>query len=195
MVRARAMTAALDSGLIALLAEEPATAAQLSEQLALDPAGIAVILRVLTEDGVVTVRGAEFRLAPSTQAAALDEGLAPVLGFMGDQWEILSDLDEQLERPRDIHGRELPPDFWQRYQAALAANAGETPAELAAALGADSSERVLDVGGGHGLFGSACRPFRLPSRCSTCPWPSPWPRPGPAGARGATRPGPRRRTC
>ncbi len=162
MTSARAMMAAEELGIVAALAEQPATTDGLAERLGLDPDGAGVLLEVLLAFGMVAFgpRG----WTPTARAGwLLDPGLSRLVAFNRDQWDLTTDLTARLRGAGpDLHHSPVArkEGFWTRYLQALAITAGETCSELAAALPIDGPTRILDVGGGHGWYAAAlCERF------------------------------------
>jgi SAM-dependent methyltransferase len=159
---ARALIAATRLGLIAALAENPATPAELATRLELEEESVELVLCALLNLGYTRqrrdgrfalTRTARRWLAPGTWDAVIGD-----LAY--DNWALISHLDERLQGKPPAGWHERPEDdpLWERYQHAMAQLARQTATPLARAIPARSPRRLLDLGGSHGLHAAAmCR--------------------------------------
>jgi SAM-dependent methyltransferase len=161
-IAARALIAATRLGLIAALAEHPASPTELAGSLGLDEETVELVLCALLNlgytrrhrDGRYALRGTARRwLTPGTWDAVIG-GLAP------DGWDLIGHLDERLQGRPPVGWHERPEDdpLWERYQHAMTQLARQAAGPLARAIPARSPRRLLDLGGSHGLHAAAmCR--------------------------------------
>ncbi len=166
MTAARAIIAATRLGVVAALAEEPATARVLSARLSLDLAGCEALLAALDALGYVR-RGPGGSYAPSAAGLRLVPGsedtMAHFVGaYSAHAWEMLGELERVLADPSGArsHHRPAGDDFWDSYIRGLF-ELGRAEHDLNAAMvPAQDPRTLLDVAGGHGGFAMAmCRRF------------------------------------
>ncbi len=164
MGEARCLIAATRLGTFEALADGGRTAAEVAETTGCDPVAMGTLLNALNGFGVVRRKGQPPAYLLTRQARKwLVKGgkrsLHNALSFMGDLWDQMNDLEEVVRtgEVRRIHEAGLPPEFWERYMWGLA-DLGRFIAPFVARLLplGSSPERLLDVGGGHGLFSAAC---------------------------------------
>jgi DNA-binding transcriptional ArsR family regulator len=161
-IAARALIAATRLGVIAALAERPASPTELAGDLTLDERSIELILDALLNlgytrrrrDGRYALKRVARRwLAPGTWDAVIG-GLAP------GGWDLISHLDERLKGGPPVGWHERPTDdpLWEPYQRAMAQIANGTADAVARAIRVRHPKRLLDLGGSHGLHAAAmCR--------------------------------------
>ena len=151
MAKARCLLAGERLGLFDALASGPREVDDLAESLSCNADGLRVLVRALVDVGVVTVRHGR---------VAMRARIAPdIVRFLEDEWRWLGELDHRVKHGgTDAHHAPQPDGFRERYDRALVAALGETPEELARIVPVSRSpERLLDVGGGHGLVAAAFR--------------------------------------
>lgn len=164
MAGARALITATRAGLPATLAEEPASAARLSERLGLELAGVEALLAALEALGYV--RGdadGSFELSPAA-AGLLPGSEVSIASFIGEYnahaWEMLGRLDEVLRDPAAAasHLRPAGDPFWDSYIRGLYELSRAEHEHNARLVPASDPRQLLDVAGGHGGFAIAmCR--------------------------------------
>ncbi len=159
---ARALIASTRVGLIAALAEHPARPDELASSLGLDEQSVELLLEALLNlgytrrrrDGCFALRRTARRwLTPGAWDAVIGE-----LAY--DNWELISHLDERLlgAPPAGWHERPADDPLWERYQRAMTQLARPVADLLARAIPARDPQRLLDLGGAHGLHAAAlCR--------------------------------------
>jgi SAM-dependent methyltransferase/DNA-binding transcriptional ArsR family regulator len=161
-IGARALIAATRLGLIAALAEQPASPAELAGSLGLDEQSVELVLCALLNlgytrrrrDGRFALRGTARRwLTPGTWDAVIGE-------LAREGWDLIGHLDERLQGQPPVGWHERPEGdpLWERYQDAMAQLARQAAGPLAKAIPVRSPRRLLDLGGSHGLHAAAmCR--------------------------------------
>ncbi|MGH2833394.1 MAG: methyltransferase [Solirubrobacteraceae bacterium] len=159
---ARALIAATRLGLIAALAEHPASSAELASELELDEESVELVLCALLNLGYTRQRRDRRFALRSTARRWLTPGTwdAVIGGLAYDNWALMSHLDERLQGKPPVGWHERPADdpMWERYQHSMAQLARQTAGPLAGAIPARSPRRLLDLGGSHGLHAIAmCR--------------------------------------
>lgn len=166
MAGARALISATQTGVIAALAQEPASPQQVAARLALEPAGVEVLLTALEALGYVQADAAG-RYRTTTAASQLDlaaeDSIASFIGaYNAHAWEMLARLDEVLRDRRTAasHERPVGDSFWEHYIRGLFELSRAEHAHNAALVPLADPRRLLDVAGGHGGFAMAmCRRF------------------------------------
>ena len=166
---ARAIVAGVRLGVFEAIAPgERVDAATLAERTGCHPVGIEVLANALTGFGMLTRSGHRYGLATPARrwlrrGAKME--LVDAVDFLGHCLDLTTNLEEDVRTGAivRIHDRKLSPEFWGAYMRALATftklGAPEVSRSLrkAGALGTKSQPitRVLDVGGGHGLWAAA----------------------------------------
>lgn len=155
---------AVQTGIAARLAQQPATAAELAADLELDPVPTRLLLDCLRSGGHVRVRRGRYRLTRSARRWLGPESPLSVARYVAgsaDYWSWWAQLDEvtRTGRPTGHHAVEPDDPYWHRYirgQADLARlSAGEVAKKLRLP---ENSRTLLDLGGGHGWYSAQlCR--------------------------------------
>jgi SAM-dependent methyltransferase len=166
MGTARTAVAACRLGVFECLAEGPATAEEVADQLGLHGEGARTLLAALNGFGYVRHKRGQYRNSKQTTRWLLRDSKRSVrdsLEFFGDLWDRLEGL-ESLVRTGEIarlHDAEADPQFWRRYMRALGSPAKILAREVLRKVKLDRPPaRLLDVGGGHGMFSVAfCRRY------------------------------------
>ena len=158
----RAVTVAREYAVFETLDTSPATAAELAAELDLDERGARRLLAFLAETGYVTESGGRYRNTALTDRWILesaDGGMGAYFVFWDQQ--VLPFWNEQLGAALEhgtpdtnfydwLSGRE---QGWDHAQAAFQETAEQTAAEVVASVDVpDGQTRLLDIGGGHGLY-------------------------------------------
>jgi SAM-dependent methyltransferase len=159
---ARALIAATRVGLIAALVEHPARPDELARSLNLDEQSVELLLEALLNLGYTRCRrDGRFALRRTARRWLTPGAWDAVIGELAyDNWELLSHLDERLRGapPAGWHERSADDPLWERYQRAMAQLARPVADPLARAIPARAPQRLLDLGGSHGLHAAAlCR--------------------------------------
>lgn len=155
---ARVTGAAVRLGVFEALAAGPRRAEQVAATIGADPTGTAMLLSALNGTGFLSRRDGVYALRPQTRRWLLADGpgsLRDASLFLADLWDRWATLEETVRSGRcaDFHAAGQDPGHWERYLRGLGCFARMARAEVAkkAALPA-SARRVLDVGGGHGVY-------------------------------------------
>ena len=166
MGTARTAIAACRLGVFECLAEGPATAEQVATRLELHGEGARTLLAALNGFGYLRHKRGQYRNSRLTTRWLLRDSRRSVrdsLEFFGDLWDRLEGL-EGLVRDGEIarlHDTQADPQFWRRYMRALGSPAKILSKEVIRKIKLDRPPaRLLDVGGGHGMFSVAfCRRY------------------------------------
>ena len=156
----RAVGLALDLGVFASLAEAPGTADDLGSRLECAPDGLEPLLGFLDALGYLSRSGDRYSVTAMTEAWLLDgpESVAPWLSF----WEevVFPFWDAQLETAVRTGEPDLTlyewlddhPEHWRAAHEGFRAVAGVLSGTVLGKLDLPDGARVLDLGGGHGLY-------------------------------------------
>ena len=166
MAMSGAVVAAVRTGIVARLAREPSTAAELAAGLALDPLPARLLLDCLRASGHVSCRGGRYRLSRGARRWLDPDSPLSIARFVvgtADYWDWWAGLPETVRagRPAGHHDAPCGDPYWERYiggQFELARlSAGGVARKLRLPPAARS---VLDIGGGHGWYSAAlCRRY------------------------------------
>lgn len=158
------LVAATEVGVTACLARRPLTAAEVADELDLDPAATLLLLRCLRSGGHLTVRGDRYRLSRSSRRWLDPDSRFSVARFVAgtaDYWGWWKSLPDVLRTGRPVGHHAAPPDdpYWDRYIAGQYELARLSAAEVARRIRLPKGARtVLDIGGGHGWYSAQlCR--------------------------------------
>jgi SAM-dependent methyltransferase len=160
------LIAAVRTGMLARLAQQPSTAADLADWLNLDQTPTRLLLECLRSAGHVTCRGWRYGLSRSARRWLAPESGLSVARFIegtDDYWDWWSGLDKVVRHGQPVEHHAAPPDdpYWRRYIAGQYELARLSAAEVARRLPLGGNPRsVLDIGGGHGWYSAAlCRRY------------------------------------
>jgi len=156
--------AAVRSGLIARLAEGPATAAELAGELGLDPLPARLLLDCLRSAGHLTCRDERYDLSRRSRRW-LDPGsgisVAQFIAGSADYWDWWAGLPDVTRSGQPFGHHDAAPDdpYWRRYISGQLDLARLSAAEVARKLRLPGDPRsLLDIGGGHGWYSAElCR--------------------------------------
>ena len=155
---ARCLGAAVRLGVFEALADGPRGPEQVAATIQADPTGTAMLLSALNGTGFLSRRDGRYALRPQTRRWLLADSpgsLRDASLFLADLWDRWARLEEVVRTgtTADFHAAGQDPGHWERYLRGLACFARMARGEVAkkAALPA-GARRVLDVGGGHGVY-------------------------------------------
>jgi SAM-dependent methyltransferase len=154
-----ALLAAHELGVLALLWQDDCSFDQITQQLSLDPRGTCALLSTLHNLGIVEQNGETYALtAIGRQAADPDGAYTGYLGFHALLRRSWADLPVRL-RQGDSSGfapnHTDSPELVAQYIKAMDALGTPIAHELAAILNVKPGEKVLDLGGGSGVYARA----------------------------------------
>ena len=149
-------------GLFKVLAERPLTSTETAQALNSHPRGTESLLAALATIGYVTEKNGRYHLTPLAQKWALDNDTFN-LGASMTFWtavfqELSADWLEVMQTGERPYGSiyewlENKPDIADAFQQQLMANVTFTGADVIKKLQmGETATKILDVGGGHGLF-------------------------------------------
>lgn len=148
-------------GVFDALAAGAATPEEVARATGCDVQGMDMLLTSLAGFGLVRRKAGRTvltRASARTLVRSSPTALADLLTFGEDLERLLAGLPEAVRTGRhvDLHHSDQPPEFWVRYLGGLASAARFLGAILARLIPLPrGSRRLLDVGGGHGLWAVA----------------------------------------
>ena len=157
----RSIVAGARLGFFDALADGPLRVEQLAEATQCSERGTRALSAALVGTGLLRRRkGMLENTATSARwlVRGEDGALPDVVLFMGYCQELVRDLESQVQTGAVVrlHDRTHPPAFWQSYMGALAAFAKLVGREVVRRIRHSGRlERLLDIGGGHGLYAGA----------------------------------------
>jgi len=158
MTISRSLITAVELELFEALRDGPLGAAELSERLGTDRYGTETLLKALNGARYLSCRNGRYANGRVVSRWLVDGALVHLkdsLLFYGDLWDVMSDLTPMVRSGdvTNLHYEGRPAEFWQRYLRALAAFAPLVAPEIVSKSRLPkNARRVLDVGGGHGLY-------------------------------------------
>lgn len=164
MGASRAILTGVELGVFEALASGPQTAEQVAQTLKTDPWGTSTLLNALNGFGLLHQEAGHFRLrrqAERWMSPQSPHSLQDAFLFATEFEKLLHNMTERVRTGQryNMHLEPQTPEFWRRYMRGLASYARVLGKELARRTVLPSgSKRLLDVGGGHGMFSAAfCR--------------------------------------
>ncbi|MBS3973567.1 MAG: class I SAM-dependent methyltransferase [Actinobacteria bacterium] len=158
MTISRSLITAVELELFEALGDGPLSAAELSDRLGTDRHGTEILLKALNGARYLSCRNGRYSNGRVVHRWLVDGALVHLrdsLLFYGDLWDVMSDLTSMVRSGAvtNLHYEGRPAEFWQRYLRALAAFAPLVAPEIVSKSKLPrNARRVLDVGGGHGLY-------------------------------------------
>ncbi len=165
MGQCRVLLTACKLGVFDAIGDGELTAEELAERLDTHPDGTRTLLSALNGFGYVKRRQGKVRnSAAAHKWLRLDspKSMLDTMLFIADLWDRMTDLDEAVRTgglPRFHDG--MAPEVWGRYVRGLAAFARIAAGEAVRKVKLPRPpKRLLDVGGGHGMFSCGfCRKY------------------------------------
>lgn len=162
---ARSLQVAQTTGMLSRLAEGPASAPELAQELGLRAQGTALVLDVLTVSGVLEAGpGSRYSLTKRSAKWLSPDSGSYVGDFLADTthyWEWWQHLEELVRDGSSIELHDKPADdqYWRSYITGQYQLARLSSAAVAKAVALPANARsLLDVAGAHGEFSMAlCR--------------------------------------
>jgi SAM-dependent methyltransferase len=164
LIQTRALMAAVQLGVFESLRGGSRSAPELADTLSLDAEALELTLRVLACTGYVESDNGGYRLTEATRATLLQDSPTRLTAFVAMNaglWNPLGRLEDVLRSGHGIdkHDHLVEQSNWSSYQAAMLENARRLAPRVAPLVPVrNGAEKLLDVGGSHGLFGAMiCR--------------------------------------
>jgi 2-polyprenyl-3-methyl-5-hydroxy-6-metoxy-1,4-benzoquinol methylase len=166
MAMSGVLVAAVRTGVTARLAQGSATAAEVAQDLGLDPLPTRLLLDCLRSAGHATVRRGRYRLSRGSRRWLDPASPLSVAGYVAgvaDYWPWWQGLEEATRTGKSSGSHQAPPGdpYWQRYMRGQQELARLSAPEVARKLPLPARpRRLLDIGGGHGGYSAAlCRRY------------------------------------
>ncbi len=158
----RAVSAAVRLGLFEVLESAgPQTAGDAAARIGADERGVGILLRMLHGLGYVRRTGksryANSRMTRAWMLSASPVNCSAMMGFFEDAWDRWGRLDESIRTGMPAENCDewlnRHPGSWERYHANLATVAQLVAPEIVAKLPLQpGAKRIIDIGGGSGLY-------------------------------------------
>lgn len=156
----RAVSVALELGVFGALSGGPLTAAEIARQIEADERGATLLLEALEALGYVDKQDDRYANTAMTVKWMLRGSPASFVGSLSffegllDRWRYLDESIRRGEPPMLVwEWFDQHPGGWRNYQAALLGMARMVADEVVARVKLPpTARRLLDVGGGHGLY-------------------------------------------
>lgn len=161
MSASRVILSATELGIFDALDAGPKTAEQIARELSLDPFGTEVLLNALNGLRYVRRRDGAYRNATPARrwlTRSAKHGLSDSVLFYSDLWDVLGTMTRTVASgdTTNLHYDGRSPEFWRHYLVGLGAFAKLAGPQLARSVRLPAGAmRLLDVGGGHGLYSAA----------------------------------------
>ncbi len=158
--RPRVLLTAHELGLFTVLGDEAMTSAQVAERLGSDPRATDRLMNALIGLGLLTKAEGRFSNAPAAAKHLVRgrPGFLAGLDHAAGLWESWSALTAAVKAGRPVASTPLArrdAAFFEAFIAAMHARAAGQAEELAELIDLTGVSRVLDVGGGSGVFAMA----------------------------------------
>lgn len=164
LMKARVLMAAVSLGVFEAMRDGWHTAADLAQKLALDPVCLQMLLRTLVFAEYLEQRGNEFALTKMARRFLISGSELDFSGYVMwnyTQWDFVEHLEDLVRTGIgvDFHATMKDATAWKFYQRAMMEVARLDAPVVAAKMPVPSgAQRMLDLGGSHGLFSAAiCR--------------------------------------
>ncbi len=158
----RVVNSALDLGLFDVLAQRPLTVGELSERTGTNERGMGILLAALESFGYVQTTGSRYANTPLTAKWLLSSSPSHLADFLVWWQKLVFEFWDEYFEETIRNGRppltiyewlESQPDGWKVAQAGFEATAQLVLDDVIARIDFPAgAKRILDVGGGHGLY-------------------------------------------
>ncbi len=166
IIQSRAIVAGVRLKIFERMGGEAHTVGYLAQSLSLDGECLELVLRVLVCAGYVTRHGDEYRLTELAQSTLLpdsDTRLSGMVEWNCFTWAWIENVEEVLKTGMgvDAHAKLGSPENWAAYQKAMFEMARTMAAAVASIVPIKKdAQKMLDIGGAHGLYGAMiCRQY------------------------------------
>ena len=163
---ARTIMVATKLGIFEVLAQQPATAAQVAQRCGTAPTATAKMLNTLVHLGYLTLGDCHYAPTPLSakwMVERSDHSVRDKMLFQFTEWEMVAGYEEYVRtgRPYRMH-ETFSTEQWTAYQRAMRSMAGTAAGEVARRTPVPRRAKdMLDIGGAHGYYSVAlCRRHR-----------------------------------
>ena len=161
MLAYQAVSTAVQLNIFTALAERPSTTSELTQRLQANERGVRSLLKALLAIGYVVERDGRFHNSAMTQKWFVESGVLDMNAtlsvwdvFIRELWPHAAEVIRTGERPFDFYDFVYKdPELAHNFQQLLVGNANVAGGDVLKRLTVPhGAARVLDVGGGHGVF-------------------------------------------
>ncbi len=164
----KTLITALRLGIIEQLKDGAKPADEIADKTGYSINGIRTILVALAGFDYIKKDGDQYMLNAISKRWLLKnspESVTDAILFVGEVFDVMNNMEEMIKTGNvpDFHSSGKPEKFWKTYMRSLATFAKLTSFEIAkkAIYRGKSPKRLLDVGGGHGIYSIAfCKRFQ-----------------------------------
>ncbi|MDI6740869.1 MAG: class I SAM-dependent methyltransferase [Candidatus Edwardsbacteria bacterium] len=163
---ARAVLAGLRLGVFEALVPGPETSASVAAAIKCDPDATGLLLDALNGFGYLRRRGGRYWLAGKARrwlVSSAPADMSEALLFIGELSKMMDGLEDSVRTGRTVNFHHLgkPDEFWAHYLRGLGSFVNFAgPAIVRSVPFRRPPRRLLDVGGGHGMYSLAfCRKY------------------------------------
>jgi SAM-dependent methyltransferase len=160
VLQARSIMAGVRMGVFEAMGEKAHTAGQLAKALSVDADCLEFLLRVLVCAGYASQQEDQYRLTELARNTLLPGSSMQLAGWVEYNYfhlAVISKLEEVLKTGKGVEARQILADSagWAAYQRAMLETA-RPAAPLVASLVPikQGAQKMLDIGGSHGLYGA-----------------------------------------
>jgi hypothetical protein len=164
LVQARAIIAGVRLGVFEALRDGGHSCEELGQSLSLDVEALELVLRMLVGADYLVRQGDRYALSEAARQTLLDGARARVVAYVGldeMKWDWLGHTNSVIRTGRGIDQHRVldNPANWATYQAAMLEVArGQAPLVADLVPVKPGAQKLLDIGGSHGLYGACiCR--------------------------------------
>ncbi len=156
----RSIVAGTRLGIFEALGDGEAVPAEVAEQVNCHPEGTRALMAALVGFGLLERSGGRYRNSKAVKKWLLEgseQSLKDAVLFLGYCHELVWNLEDDVRTGAivRVHDKQHPPEFWDAYMGALAAFARLLGKEVVKRVKVGTPRRMLDVGGGHGVYSAA----------------------------------------
>ena len=156
----RIVLPAMKLGFFEAIGEGEKTPEEVAMATGCDVEGTRVMLAALNGFDYLSRKGGRFSLRPATKKwilATAPSSMRAALEFAENLDEMMSGIETSVRTGQrgGLHEAPHPPEWWRRYMEGLGALSKHTGTEVARRVKIQAPQRLLDVGGGHGMYAVA----------------------------------------
>lgn len=162
----RTLIAGTRLGVFEVLSEGEKTAEEVAQDIGCNPEGMETLLNALNGFGYLKRRNGRYSITKQTAKWLIESSSSSIrdaIMFLFELWNDFSDIERAVKsgKIKDFHFRDRPPEFWEHYIRGLATFARYNGPEIVRKVSPiKKPRRLLDVGGGHGMYSIAfCRKY------------------------------------
>jgi len=162
----RTIIAGTRLGIFETLARGKKTAQEIAEDTGCDPRAMETLLNALNGFGYLKRHRGYYTVTKKTAKWLMknsSSSMYDVILFMSEIWKSVGDIETMVKNGEtgDFHSQEKSQEFWQSYIRGLGIFARFAGPHLAKRISLEKEpQKLLDVGGGHGMYSIAfCRKY------------------------------------